>query len=82
MAHWRFEVHVVGHEPFTPSQANAPHAVTCAASRSGVQRPSLPVAAHVSQAPVHALVQQRPAAQNPDAQSALSAHVAPSCPSG
>jgi hypothetical protein len=42
-----------------------------------MQRPSLPGTAHERQVPAHAVAQQTPSTQKPDAQSAAAAHAAP-----
>jgi hypothetical protein len=68
-AHAASLVHWAGQLPPCPEQTYAPHAGRPALpSGAGVQVPSEPGESHRSQAPVQAVLQQRPSAQAPEAQ--------------
>jgi hypothetical protein len=73
----RVDEHEVGHAPLTPSQVYEPHWVICVASASGVHRPALPAAVHVSHEPVQLPPQHTPPTQKPDAQSVARLHELP-----
>ena len=73
----RVDEHEVGQAPLTPSQVYEPHWVICVASASGVHRPALPAAVHVSQEPVQLPLQHTPPTQKPDAQSVARLHELP-----